>query len=131
MTYDIFLMVLATLAVITSLVTNKVKEVLDNKKVKYASNIVVLVVAIVVGGVGTSVFYLWNNYEWTTLNIICIFLMCVANWLAAMFGYDKTKQTIEQVREIFLQLAAEPDVKPEEELKEVGTEEAPLEKEQE
>lgn len=127
MTYEVFLMVLATLAVITSLVTNKVKEILDSKKVTYASNIVVLVVAVVVGGVGTSVFYLWNNYEWTTLNIICIFLMCIANWLAAMFGYDKTKQTIEQVREIFLQLAAEP----EEELKEAETGETPLENEQE
>ena len=107
MTYDVFLMVLATLAVITSLITSKVKSILDKKGVAYASNIVVLVVAVVVGGAGTSVFYLWNDYAWTTLNVISIFLMCVANWFAAMFGYDKTKQTIEQVRKVFMQLFEE------------------------
>lgn len=105
MTYEVFLAVLATLAVITSLVTNKVKDILDSKKIKYASNIIVLIVSLVVGVVGTLVFYLWNGYEWTVMNIICIVLMCLATWLSAMFGYDKTKQTIEQIRQIFMKLS--------------------------
>lgn len=97
MTVEIFLMLLAVFAILTSLFTEGVKKFLDSLKVTYASNIVVLVVAVIVGGVGTSVFYLWNQYEWTTLNIICIFLMCAANWLSAMVGYDKVMQAISQL----------------------------------
>lgn len=98
MTVEIFLMLLAFFSVLTSLLTEGVKKILDSLSVNYASNIVVLVVAEVVGGVGTSVFYLWNQYEWTTLHIICIFLMCVANWLGAMVGYDKVVQAITQLK---------------------------------
>ena len=99
MTVEIFLTLLAAFAVITSLLTEGVKKFLDSMGITYAANIVVLVVAAVVGGVGTPVFYLWNHYEWTSLNIICIFLMTAANWLAAMVGYDKVMQAIAQLKQ--------------------------------
>ena len=98
MTVETFLMLLAIFATITSLLTEGVKNLLDTLKVKYASNIVVLLVAFVVGGAGTSIFYVWNQYEWTSLNVICIFLMALANWLVAMFGYDKVMQAITQIK---------------------------------
>lgn len=99
MTVEIFLSLLAVFAIITSLLTEGVKKFLDSMSVTYASNIVVLVVAVLVGGVGTPVFYMWNHYEWTSLNIICIFLMMCANWLAAMVGYDKVMQAIAQLKQ--------------------------------
>jgi hypothetical protein len=71
---------------------------MDSLNFKYVSNIVVLCVSVIVGGVGTAVFYLWNNYAWTTLNIICLFLMICANWLCAMLGYDKVMQAITQIK---------------------------------
>lgn len=98
MTVETFLVLLAIFATVTSLLTEAVKTFLDSLKVKYASNIVVLIVAFVVGGAGTSIFYVWNQYEWTSLNIICIFLMALANWLVAMFGYDKVMQAILQIK---------------------------------
>ena len=98
MTVETFLVLLAIFATVTSLLTEGVKTFLDSLKVKYASNIVVLIVAFVVGGAGTSIFYVWNQYEWTSLNIICIFLMALANWLVAMFGYDKVMQAILQIK---------------------------------
>ena len=98
MTVELFLMLLTTLSFATSLLTEGVKKFLDVMKIEYASNIVVLIVAVVVGGVGTSIFYIWNNFEWTTLNVICMFLMMVANWLGAMLGYDKVTQAIEQIK---------------------------------
>lgn len=98
MTVELFLMLLTTLSFATSLLTEGVKKFLDVMKIEYASNIVVLIVAVVVGGVGTSIFYIWNNFEWTTLNVICMFLMMAANWLGAMLGYDKVTQAIEQIK---------------------------------
>lgn len=97
MTVEIFLVLLTALSIVTSLLTEGMKKVLDSLKVKYASNILALCVAVVVGGAGTAIFYLWNDYQWTTLNIICIFLMMCANWLGAMLGYDKVMQAIKQI----------------------------------
>ena len=71
---------------------------LDSLNVKYVPNIIVLCVSVVVGGMGTAVFYLWNDYAWTTLNIICLFIMICANWLCAMLGYDKVMQAITQIK---------------------------------
>ena len=98
MTVELFLIVLTVLSIITSLLTEGIKKFLDSAKITYAANIVVLFAAIIVGGVGTSIFYIWNNFEWTTLNIICIFLMMCANWLGAMVGYDKVMQAIAQIK---------------------------------
>ena len=98
MTVELFLILLTTLSVITSICTEGIKKLLDSIKIKYASNVIVLFVSVIVGGVGTSIFYIWNNFEWTTLHIICIFLMVCANWLGAMIGYDKVMQAIEQIK---------------------------------
>lgn len=97
MTFETFLILLTILSVITSLFTEGIKHILDSFKVEYASNIVVLAVSVIVGGVGTVLFYLFNDYAWTTLNIISIFLMIAANWLGAMLGYDKIMQAILQI----------------------------------
>lgn len=97
MTFETFLILLTILSVVTSLFTEGIKHILDSFKVEYASNIVVLFVSVIVGGVGTVLFYLFNDYAWTTLNIICIFLMVAANWLGAMVGYDKIMQAIKQI----------------------------------
>lgn len=98
MTTELFLILLAAFSVITSLFTEGIKKFMDSLNFKYVSNIVVLCVSVIVGGVGTAVFYLWNNYAWTTLNIICLFLMICANWLCAMLGYDKVMQAITQIK---------------------------------
>ena len=97
MTLETFLALLFALAIITSLLTEGIKKLLDWQKETYPSNVLVLCVSIIVGGLGTAIFYRWNNYAWTSLNIIVIFLMTVANWLVAMLGYDKVKQTIMQI----------------------------------
>lgn len=100
MTIELFLILLSILATITGIVTEGIKKFLDSINFKYATNIVVLCVSAIVGGVGTVVFYLWNDIAFTTLNIICIFLMICANWLSAMLGYDKIKQAILQIKGI-------------------------------
>lgn len=96
MTMEKILILLAIFATATSFITEAAKKLLDSLKVKYASNIVVLFVSIIVGGAGTIVFYMANGIAWTALNIVCVFIMIVLNWLGAMLGYDKVIQAIAQ-----------------------------------
>lgn len=100
MTVEMFLILLTFFSVVTGFVTQAVKKVLDDFDEIYASNIVVLCVAVVVGGLGTAAYYFWGGYQWNAHNIISIFLMMGANWLGAMVGYDKIKQAITQFKGI-------------------------------
>lgn len=98
MTVENFLILLGILSVVTSLVTEAVKKTINKQDSDYSSNIVVLIVSMFVGGIGTVVFYMYNGITWDALNIISIFLMVVANWLVAMLGYDKVMQAIAQIK---------------------------------
>lgn len=99
MTITLFMALLVILAVVTSLVTEAVKKFLDTFTfVEYASNVVVLFVAMFVGIIGTATAYVLLGISFTTANVICIGLMAVAVWIGAMVGYDKVIQLIEQMK---------------------------------
>lgn len=97
MTVTVFLIILTACAAITSLLTEGIKKFLDEQKVTYASNILVLVIAVIVG-CGTTVLY-YVNYQipFNALNSVYLALMGIANWLGATLGYDKVRQTIAQI----------------------------------
>lgn len=97
MTVTAFLIILTVCATITSLLAEGIKKFLDEQKVVYASNILVLVIAVIVG-CGTTVLY-YVNYQipFNALNSVYLALMGVANWLGATLGYDKVRQTIAQI----------------------------------
>ena len=97
MTITTFLVLLAGFAAITSVVTEGIKKLLDGQGVEYASNIVVLIVAVVVGCGGTAMYYVNYQIPFNALNSVYLALMGVANWLSAMVGYDKVNQAIEQL----------------------------------
>lgn len=97
MTVEIFIALLVSLSTVTALVTSFVKKMLDDMNKVYASNIIVLIVSAIVGGGGTCVFYVFNDYPWNAINIVCIFMMIIANAIGSMVGYDKVIQTIKQL----------------------------------
>ena len=97
MSVTLFLALLTFFSAITSFATQGVKKFLDSLKFNYASNVVVLVVAIIVGVAGTFVCYQFVDIPINTNNVICAILMGIANWFGAMLGYDKVKQLIEQL----------------------------------
>lgn len=98
MTFEIFIILLAAFSLFTSLFVEAIKMAFDSVEFPYASNIVVLCIAVLVGGFGTAFFYIWNDIAFTTTNTICIFLMVCANWLVSMLGYDKVVQAISQLK---------------------------------
>lgn len=97
MTVTIFLILLTICAAITSIVTEAVKKFLDAQKITYASNVLVLIIAIIIGCGGTAVYYVNYQVPFTALNSVYLALMGVANWVGAMVGYDKVKQAISQI----------------------------------
>ena len=98
MTVELFLILLTAFSTATSLVTEAVKKVLNNVGVKYAADVVVLVVSIAVGGFGMASYYTIADIAFTSTNIVCIGFMIVANWLGSMVGYDKVTQALGQLK---------------------------------
>lgn len=94
MTVELFLTLLVFFSTATSLATEAFKKLLGDS-VPY--NILVLIIAMVVGCVGVSIYYVIYDVELNTINIIYIILMGIANWIGAMVGYDKIKQLISQI----------------------------------
>ena len=94
MTVEIFLTLLVFFSTATSLATEAFKKLVGNK-IPY--NILVLILAMIVGCVGVYVYYILNNIEINSINIIYLILMGIANWIGAMVGYDKIKQLINQM----------------------------------
>lgn len=97
MTVTAFLIILTVCAAITSLLTEGIKKFLDEQKVTYASNILVLVIAVIVGCGATVLYYVNYQIPFNALNSVYLALMGVANWLGATLGYDKVRQTIMQI----------------------------------
>ena len=96
MSASIFLMLLSLFSVITGLVTEGIKKIAKDKA-NLSYNIIALITALIVGVVGCGVYYQLNNILFTTNNIIYMVLMGLSSGLVSMVGFDKVKQTIEQV----------------------------------
>lgn len=96
MTTTIFLMLLSAFSVLSSLVTEAIKKIVADKK-NLPYNLVALITALIIGGCGTAVYYQLNAISFTVNNVICMVLIGFASALSATLGYDKVKQTIEQI----------------------------------
>lgn len=97
MNIALFIALLTVFATITSLFTEVCKKVLNENKVSYSSNLLVLIIACIVGILGTCVYYIFFSIEFNAVNIICMPLMGIATAVGSMVGYDKVIQTIKQI----------------------------------
>lgn len=98
MTLTLFITLLGILSAVVSLLSETVKKFLKDGGIKYSANLVVLIVASIVGVGGTAFTYMAQNIPFTVPNIVCMVLMAIAVWVGAMTGYDKTLQMIEQIK---------------------------------
>ena len=96
MTTTTFLMLLSSFSVLSGLVTEGIKKLISDKA-NMSYNIIALVVALVIGGVGSAVYYQLNAIPFNLNNIIYLVLMGLASGLCSMVGFDKIKQAIEQI----------------------------------
>ena len=96
MSASLFLILLSAFSVLSGLVTEVIKRLL-NEKEKFSYNIIALIVALIVGGSGCTIYYQLSSIPFTLNNIIYIILMGLASGLCSMVGYDKVKQTVKQL----------------------------------
>lgn len=96
MTIDMFLTLLFSFSMLSSLVTEGVKKTLNDKK-NLPWNIVALVVSLVIGGGGCLIYYQLSSIVLTANEAIYAGLMGLASGLCSMVTYDKVKQAILQI----------------------------------
>ena len=96
MNTTMFLILLSAFSVISSLITEGIKNIVTDK-VNLSYNLVALITALIIGGGGTAVYYQLNTIPFTVNNVIYVVLMGLASGLASMVGFDKVKQAIEQL----------------------------------
>ena len=91
-----FLMLLFAFSTITTLFTEGVKK-LVNDKANLSYNLVALFSSLIIGSAGTAIYYQLNDMPFDTNNVIYMILLGLASGLCSMNGYDKVKQTILQI----------------------------------
>ena len=96
MTTTTFLMLLSAFSVLSGLVTEGIKKLISDKA-NMPYNVIALVVALVIGGAGSAVYYQLNAIPFDVNNVIYMILMGLASGLCSMVSYDKLKQCIEQI----------------------------------
>ena len=97
MTPQLFLILLAGFSALSSLVMEGIKKsFLSSKNVSY--NVTALIIALIIGTSGTFIYYQLNNIIIDTNNILYAILMGLASGLVSMVGYDKVKQTLDELK---------------------------------
>ena len=91
MTVEMFLSLLLGFSVLASLVTEAIKKLFNAD-----GNITAFVVAIVIGLVGTLLYYQLGNIDFLTNNVIYAVLIGLASSLVSQLGYDKVKEAIQK-----------------------------------
>lgn len=91
MTIEMFLALLLGFSALASLVTEAIKKLFSAN-----GNITSFIVAIIVGLVGTLIYYQLESIDFTLNNIIYAILMGLASSLVSQVGYDKIKEAIEK-----------------------------------
>lgn len=99
MTIEVFLALLLILSSANALLTQAVKKFLDGYEFKYSSNVVALIDSIIVGAVGTYVYYLLDNIPFDGQHIMFLILLTIATWISSMIGYDKILQLMNQIKD--------------------------------
>ena len=96
MDVTMFLFLLTAFTVLSSLITEGIKNFIKDKE-NLPTNIIALIVSLLVGGVGTGVYYVLNGIAFNTNNIIYMILIGLANGLCSMVTYDKFMQGLAQI----------------------------------
>lgn len=98
MSTEMFLILLGGFSIITSLVVEAIKNLLNVEN--RPTNIIAAATGLVVGGVGCIIFYVLGDLPVGMKEVIYACLMGFASSLTAAVGYDKVKQGIEQITRI-------------------------------
>lgn len=96
--FEIFLIGLMIVSTLTSLVTEAVKKMLDELKIKYLSNTLAGIVAALLSIAVSVAYVLLAGIAFSAQVVVYIIILVFLSWLCSMVGYDKVVQVITQFK---------------------------------
>lgn len=88
-TIDVFLLGLMVISTLTSLTTQGIKKILNERNITYRSNALAGIIAIVLSAAIGAGYAVVTGIAFNAQTIICIVALMYMSWLCAMVGYDK------------------------------------------
>lgn len=89
---------IAVISILTTLTVEALKKTFDEADIKYSSNILAAVVAVILSVTVSAGYIIFNDIEWTAQVVITIIAMAFLSFLGATVGWDKVMQAIEQIK---------------------------------
>lgn len=97
MTVQLFLVMFTIGSLISSLLTEAIKRWFANQEKEVSANMLAAINSVIIGIIGTVIYYILKGIPFNVVNITCMILMTAAIWVASMVGYDKVMQLIDQI----------------------------------
>lgn len=97
-TMDVFLLGLMVISTLTSLTTQGVKKLLNERKITYRSNALSGIVAVVLSASIGAGYAFMTETAFNVQTIICIVALTYMSWLCAMVGYDKILSQFKSIK---------------------------------
>lgn len=91
---------IAVISILTTLTAEALKKTFNEAGIKYSSNIMAAVVAVILSITVSAGYIIFNDIEWTAQVVITIIAMAFLSFLGATTGWDKVMQAIAQIKRI-------------------------------
>ena len=88
---------LAVISVLTSLTVEGIKKILDEKKRKYSSNVLAVIVSLVLTIAGGFLYIIFYSIPMTPQVLVTIIALAYLSFLSATTGFDKIRQLLKQI----------------------------------
>lgn len=98
MSVSLFVSIFVSGGLINILLTQAIKQFYYNRGSEASPNIIALIDALVIGGLGTGFVYMLLEIPWSVNNILCLIAMIILVWMGSMLGYSKIIETVRQFR---------------------------------
>jgi len=95
---ELFATALVVVSVLTSLMVEAVKKILDEKKVEYKPNILAMITSVIISVAVIIGYVLYSGIAFTVQVAVVGVALVVLSFLCATLGYDKVIQTINQIK---------------------------------
>lgn len=96
--FEVFLIGMFAVSTLTGLVTEAIKLILAEHNVKYYSNTLSGIVALVLSVVVGICYVIFMDIGFSAQIIVSLVALVFGSWLGAMVGYDKVVQIISQFK---------------------------------
>jgi len=91
---------LTGISILTSLTVEAIKKLLNEREVKYSSNLLAAIVSIVLTIAVSVCYIIYKDIVISPQVIVMIIAITFLSFLASTTGFDKVKQMIEQLSDV-------------------------------